>query len=130
MKLNRTTSYGLLAVAYLGEEGRLKLDTPSHVIAQKCDIPTRFLLKILVQLVRARIVLAKKGPGGGFRLARKPESISVLEIFETLNGPISTPLNSKSNTIGTEIDRVVRRINQALRKYLGSIMAAELVTKK
>jgi len=69
---------------------QMKSDRPvaSHKIAQERGIPERFLLKVLKPLVSARVLMSIKGPNGGYRLARSPSDITVLEIVEAVDGPI------------------------------------------
>ena len=71
MRVSRSTGYALLAVGYLAQhqdEGIIL----SQDIAKKYNIPLEYLLKILQQLVRANILRSKRGPRGGFNLARTP----------------------------------------------------------
>ncbi len=58
-------------------------------IAKTRGIPKSFLSKILQRLVRARIVKSFRGVRGGFRLAKKPESISLLEVIEAIEGTLT-----------------------------------------
>jgi Rrf2 family protein len=60
-----------------------------HDIAEHCGLPEPFLGQILRLLVRGGLVQSKKGVGGGFTLARKPETISFLEVLEALEGPVA-----------------------------------------
>src|SRR5690348_3891031 len=87
MKLTRASSYAIQAVAFMAAQ---KKDEPtaSHLIAQKRGIPERFLLKVLKPLVSAQILLSIKGPNGGYRLARGPSEITMLDIVEAVDGPI------------------------------------------
>src|SRR5438874_10783830 len=87
MKLTRASSYALHAVAYMAAQ-RKSDPVASHVIAQDRGIPERFLLKVLKPLVSAQVLLSVKGPNGGYRLARAPADISILEILEAVDGPI------------------------------------------
>jgi Rrf2 family protein len=45
---------------------------------------------VLQELQRARLVSSRSGPSGGYLLARPPEDITILEVVETLEGPIET----------------------------------------
>src|SRR5215813_13222436 len=87
MKLTRASSYALHAVAYMAAQ---KHDRPvaSHHIAHARGIPERFLLKVLKPLVSARVLLSIKGPNGGYRLAKSPSEITMLDILEAVDGPI------------------------------------------
>ena len=87
MRVSRSTGYALLAVGYLAQhqsEGIIL----SQSIAKKYNIPLEYLLKILQQLVRANLLRSKRGPRGGFNLARSPKKITLLEVIEAVEGPM------------------------------------------
>ncbi len=85
MKLGRTTGYGLLAVAYIAQNKDQGLILCQDV-SKKYNIPWEYLQNIMRQLVRARILQSKKGPHGGFSMARPATKITMLEIIEALEG--------------------------------------------
>ena len=99
MKLTRASSYALHAVAYMATQKQQDKPVASHHIAAARGIPERFLLKVLKPLVSARVLLSIKGPNGGYRLARKPDDITMLEILEAVDGPIrgQAPLTDERN---------------------------------
>lgn len=70
------------------ETGRLR---PVFIgdIAQRQDIPRRFLENILVELKRAGLVASTRGKHGGYALARKAEDISFAEIIRVSDGPLA-----------------------------------------
>jgi Rrf2 family protein len=84
----RRGEYGLTAALYLARPDRSEL-SQIHDIAKHCSLPEPFLGQILRLLVRGGLVQSKKGVGGGFSLARKPEDISFLEVLEALEGPVA-----------------------------------------
>jgi len=91
MKISRSTSYAILAVGYVAQnqdEGIVL----SQTIAKKYNIPLEYLLKILQQLVRANILRSKRGPRGGFSLAKTPSKISMLQIIEAVEGPMEAKM--------------------------------------
>lgn len=53
-------------------------------------MPERFLLQILRNLVTHGILHSARGVDGGYRLERRPEEISLLEIVEAVDGPLCT----------------------------------------
>jgi len=63
-----------------------------RVISERQAIPTRYLEQIFQRLRRAGLIQSKRGPGGGYSLARAPEAISLREIIESLEGPLSEGL--------------------------------------
>src|SRR5437588_2033283 len=88
MKLSRASSYALHAVAFMAGRKDNARPVASHNIAAARGIPDRFLLKVLKPLVSARILFSIKGPNGGYRLARKAEDISLLDVLEAVDGLI------------------------------------------
>ena len=60
-----------------------------NTIAEANNIPKKFLEAIMSDLRKAAIVYAKKGKGGGYALARKPEEIHVGHVIRVLDGPLA-----------------------------------------
>jgi Rrf2 family protein len=58
-------------------------------IADKKNIPKKFLEGILVDLKNAGIVGSKKGKFGGYYMMKKPEDVSVLEIIRLIDGAVA-----------------------------------------
>lgn len=92
MKISRSTGYGLLALAYMARHADEKI-IMSQTISKEYDIPLEYLLKIMQQMVRANILRSKRGPRGGFSLGRSLSKISMLDIIEAVEGPMSNQLN-------------------------------------
>ena len=88
MKLTRATSYALHAVVHMALQKVQTAPVASHTIAAERGIPERFLLKVLKPLVSHRILLSVKGPNGGYRLARSPSDITMLDIIEAVDGTV------------------------------------------
>lgn len=81
--LSQTVEYALRAATYLAvspAESR----TVAH-IAEATRVPESYLAKVLQQLVRKQIVASRRGTGGGFHLARPPESLRILEIVQAVD---------------------------------------------
>lgn len=66
-------------------------------IAEAHNIPKKFLDAILGELRNAGIVFSKKGPGGGYMLARAPSDINVGQVIRTIDGPLA-PIACASHT--------------------------------
>jgi Rrf2 family protein len=60
---------------------------PAAKLAAYYDLPAAYLNKQLQALVRAGIMSSTSGPAGGFRLARRPQDITVLELVVAIEGP-------------------------------------------
>jgi Rrf2 family protein len=86
--LSRETDYSLLAMTYIAAqpEGRLAY---RREIAAHYDIPPEFLAKVLQKLSRRGLVRSYKGMNGGYVLGRRPDRITLAEVIEAVDGPIS-----------------------------------------
>lgn len=87
MRLTAKSEYGLLAAIDLAcHYGAGPIS--AREIAERREIPPRFLEQLFVSLRRADLVTAVRGAKGGFVLSRDPESITVLDVVEALEGPL------------------------------------------
>jgi Rrf2 family protein len=59
---------------------------PTKTLAAAFDLPPAYLNKCLQALVRAEILSSSAGVKGGFRLARSPEKISLLDVVVAIEG--------------------------------------------
>lgn len=62
--------------------------TQIREIAERQDIPARFLEQIFQDLKRAGLLSSKRGPRGGYQLAKAPSEIRMGDILRALEGPI------------------------------------------
>ncbi len=85
LELTKRGDYAVRAMLALarGSDGRL---LSARRIAEAMGIPTRFLPHVLGDLQRAGLVEAAPGRSGGYRLARNPEAVSLLEVIEAVEG--------------------------------------------
>jgi Rrf2 family protein len=60
----------------------------ADTFARAHGISGAFLLKALLPLARAGVLQSRRGPNGGYRLARPATQITLLEIVEAVDGPI------------------------------------------
>jgi Rrf2 family protein len=75
---------GVFDLAYNGHGAPVQI----RVIGERQGIPPRYLEQIFQRLRRARIVLSKRGPGGGYTLARPPAEITLRDVVEAVEGPL------------------------------------------
>jgi len=75
---------GVFDLAYNGFDSPVQV----RVVGERQGIPTRYLEQIFQRLRKARIVRGKRGPGGGYVLARDPSEISLRQIVEAVEGPL------------------------------------------
>ncbi len=87
MELTRKGDYAIRGIIYLAGQPPDKISLLSD-IAAAVDVPQTFLAKIFQQFSKTGIVKSFRGTGGGFLLAGPPESISLLQVVEAVEGPI------------------------------------------
>jgi Rrf2 family protein len=132
MKLTRASTYALQAVAYMASFKKGKEDTPvaSHKIAEERKIPERFLLKVLKPLVSAQILVSVKGPNGGYRLAKSPNEVTLLDIIEAVDGPIrgsAPPSPHGDQQLQRRLETVCEQVADQVRKQLARVKISELI---
>jgi|SRR5712691_5475444 Rrf2 family protein len=87
MQIPRKIEYALRAMIHLA-------DNPGGVargsiIAREEHIPKYYLEKVIRDLMRRGLVRARRGPGGGYQLARAAETVSFRDVIEAVEGPIT-----------------------------------------
>ncbi|NIM94288.1 MAG: Rrf2 family transcriptional regulator [Anaerolineales bacterium] len=88
MQITRQADYAVRAVLHLTELENGNR-APTSQIASEQNIPPSFLAKIVSQLSVAGIVQTSRGARGGVSLARDPSEITLLEVVEAIDGPIT-----------------------------------------
>jgi len=88
MQITRQADYAVRAVYYLAQLGPGRQAATAQ-IAREQKIPLTFLAKIVSQLSAAGVVRATRGARGGVRLARAADDLSLLDIVEAIDGPIT-----------------------------------------
>lgn len=84
MRLTLSTKYAILA---LEELARRNSPAPVQELASAVDIPQAYLAKLVSLLVRVGILTTQRGRGGGVSLAKPPDTVSLKEIIEAVEGP-------------------------------------------
>lgn len=91
MYVSAKADYGMCAVLELARSyshDDKALVTSEHIATEQ-DIPAKFLEGILRELRHANIVISRRGPDGGYRLARPPQEITVADVVRALDGPLA-----------------------------------------
>jgi Rrf2 family protein len=84
LELSSEGRYALRALVYLAGAGER---VTAARISEDADIPRRLLARIMARLARAGLVESVEGKGGGSRLARSPEEITLRDAVEAAEGP-------------------------------------------
>ena len=85
MQLGNQVEWGLHCMELLARAPH-DIFIPTKVLAQFHGIPKEYLSKAMQSLALAQLVEGSLGPKGGYRLAKNPEKISLLDIVEAIEG--------------------------------------------
>ena len=131
MILSTRVQYALMALHYIAlhqKESKL----PVRVVLEKMNISQGGFLAILNDLARTGILLSRRGPRGGYVLAREPEKISLFDIFKAIEGSNFEPFNfiDKSNEpFLIKMKEVSIKANSELKKILSETTLADMIKK-
>src|SRR4029453_6498421 len=91
LRLSKKADYALMAMKHLAVRG--DRDTPAsssaREIAELYDIPIELMAKVLQRLVRRGLLMSHQGTRGGYQLARWPTQISVADVIQAIDGPVT-----------------------------------------
>jgi Rrf2 family protein len=135
MHLSKKTEYALRALIYAA---RFPEGTTFQIrdLAEKNGIPKKFLELILLELKKAGILSSRRGVGGGYLLARRPDTIRTGEIIEVFEGPVTAGEGKKisGRSGGREpspaVARVVAEASRAAASVLSRWTLADLVREE
>ena len=100
--------YAVRALAELARRGDAS-PVPIGEIARSRDIPVQFLEGLFATLRRAGILQSQRGVKGGYRFARPPAEVTVLEVVELLEGELGTEATA-NGAVWTEAVEAVRSV--------------------
>lgn len=83
MKLTTKSRYAIRAMADLAEQPKDKA-IPLETIAKRQCVKLKYLEQIFLKLRKARLIEGKKGPGGGYMIAKDPEEIRLGDIVQAV----------------------------------------------
>jgi len=130
MSISRSTQYGLIAASYVAQNHKSGLIKAERV-SKTYKLSLAYLRKIMQQLVKARILASKRGPGGGFSLARPANKISLLELIEAVEGPVGGTLYLAEQTgneaFSLKIEAVCREASEKARSVYARAKLSEVI---
>jgi len=87
LRISEATSLALHTMVLLAADGNGGLS--SREIASSLNVSQAHLQKVLQRLGHSGLVRSERGPKGGFTLARPADEIALLEVYESIEGPLS-----------------------------------------
>ena len=129
MQLKASTDYGIRAILYLAAQGTT---CSSKDIAHDMSIPRDYLIQLAQLLRNAGLIEARPGKHGGYRLAKDPADISVLQIISALDEDAKQSTrakrtNRKNSAMVNGVKQTYRLIEESFDAYLDSLTVEALL---
>ncbi|HTD07304.1 MAG TPA: Rrf2 family transcriptional regulator [Solirubrobacteraceae bacterium] len=118
ISITSKSPYAVLALVELAR-GTGEHPVPIGELARKRDVPVQFLEQLFAVLRRGGIISSQRGVKGGYRFAREPSTITVLDVVELLDGPV-----------GRDAEGVFEDAANAARKVLGQTTIADVLDRE
>jgi len=96
LRLSKKADYALLAMRHLAANAD-RGAVSARELAEAYDLPPELLAKVLQKLVRGQLLLSVQGIRGGYGLARPPAAISVADVINAIDGPLTVTACSESD---------------------------------
>jgi Rrf2 family protein len=133
MKLSTRTRYGLRAIIELAEKGGAA-PLQTKVIAGSQDISVKYLEQLMTILRSAGFVRSIRGSKGGYLLAKSANQIKISDVFNCLEGHVTTVECVEDKSFCERAEDCVARqvwaqVQQAIRNVLQSITLQDLVDR-
>ncbi len=116
---------GTLVLAERHGQGPITLGA----VCEARGLPRQYLTKIFSSLAKADIITPIRGKKGGYTLSRSPSDISILEVIETIEGPIWLNLCQHEPPKCDEADCLLRpvwtELQQVIRERLAKMSLAD-----
>lgn len=132
LKISEAASLAIHAMLHISESR----DGPvsSKEIASRMGASEAHLGKVLQRLAHVGLVQSTRGPKGGFTLARPPDQVSLLEIYEAIDGPLpdgcclfGTPVCSRNLCV---FGGLLQSTTRQIRDYMTKTTLSALVEKE
>jgi Rrf2 family protein len=88
LRLSKKADYALMALKHLATRTDV-MSASAREIAEAYDIPVELMAKVLQRLARRGLLVSHQGTRGGYRLAKAPSAISVADIIQAIDGPLT-----------------------------------------
>lgn len=132
LKISEAASIALHAMTYVAFHSEEPATTKD--IANNFGVSVNHLSKVLQRLVKANLLKSTKGPLGGFEITKKCEDITFLEIYEAIDGKLSTGCclfgkdlcNCETCIMGDFLNKT----NKSVREFFGNKRLSDFCSQK
>ena len=128
MKLSRTVRYAVQAAVQLAQSDPAQ-PVPCSRLASEGQMPERFLLQILRNLVTHGILRSTRGVDGGYVLDKLADDVSLLELIEAIEGPLNSEdeLDDALSDNSQQLNVALREVTEVTRQQLDAIKLTQLL---
>ena len=133
LRLSKKADYALIAMKHLALriDRRSEESASAREIAELYDIPIELMAKVLQRLVRGGLLASHQGTRGGYQLARTPSQISVADVIQAIDGPVtvtacSTEEGQCEQFAKCNVRDPLWRVRERILSALGECTIAEL----
>lgn len=88
LTLTKTGDYAVRSALALANSYTEDRNVTIAEVADRMGLPAAFTPQVIGLLIRAGLAASKPGRGGGYRLSRPPEDVTLLEVVEAAEGPL------------------------------------------
>ncbi len=134
MKVSAKTEYACIAMLELATQYGSTEPVRIRKIAERHDVPPRFLVQILLQLKGAGLVASVRGAAGGYHLIKPPHEISLGQVMEVIEGASEenggqTSSASPDSPAVKVLMQAWKEVSDVQRKMLDNITLADLLER-
>ena len=134
LRLSKKADYALIAMKHLAQKTSGAPSTSAREIAEKYDIPIELMAKVLQRLVRTGLLVSTQGTRGGYTLSRPASAISVADVIQAIDGPVtvtacSTQKNDCEQYGKCSIRDPLWQIRERIVAALDTVTLAEMVAE-
>lgn len=119
--LSSKSTYGLVALLDLADHYGRELVQIKDIVERR-KIPRNYLEQILNSLTKMRIIHGVRGKDGGYALTKNPDSITVLEVLEAVDGAVHLVDSSEVTAIQTLFKNVEQKIREGFSVSLSELL--------
>jgi Rrf2 family protein len=132
LRLSKKADYALIAMKHLALRGE-RGSSSAREIAEQYDIPIELMAKVLQRLVQRGLLASHQGTRGGYQLSRLPLQITVADVIQAIDGPVTVTACSTDDSHCEQFSKCnVRdplwRVRERILTALGECTIAELAT--
>ena len=131
LRLSKKADYALIAMKHLAQKSPGAQSSSAREIAEHYDIPIELMAKVLQRLVRTGLLISTQGTRGGYMLSRPATSISVADVIQAIDGPLtvtacSTEKNDCEQFSKCSIRDSLWQIRERIAAALGTVTVSEM----